>query len=241
MSDKYQLWQGDCLDFMRGMDAGSVDACILDLPYGTTACSWDEIIPFAPMWEQVKRINKGVFVTTASQPFTSKLIMSNLQDFKYEWIWEKQKATGHLDARRKPLKAHENILVFGKGVYNPQLEKGTKYKNNHKPGDTGEVYGDVNHYSFDNQGTRFPRSVIEFMHETQSEHPTQKPTDLYSYLIQTYTNAGDTVLDFTMGSGTTGVACMQLGRKFIGCELDAGYFAIAEKRIKAAASQEIMF
>ena len=124
----YTLHHGDCLDLLPILADKSVDAIITDLPYGTTACSWDEIIPFAPMWEQVKRVCKGVFVTTASQPFTSKLIMSNLEMFKYEWIWEKQKATGNLDARRKPMKAHENILVFGSGEYNPQLSKGAKYK-----------------------------------------------------------------------------------------------------------------
>jgi site-specific DNA-methyltransferase (adenine-specific) len=175
-----QLIQGDCLEEMdKLIEFGvKVDAIIGDLPYGTTACSWDEIIPFAPMWERVKKINNGVFVTTASQPFTSKIVMSNIENFKYSLVWEKLKATGHLDARRKPLKAHEDILVFYQGIYNPQLSKGAKYKNHHKPGDTGQVYGEVNNYSFDNEGTRFPRSVIYFTHETEPEHPTQKPVGI---------------------------------------------------------------
>jgi site-specific DNA-methyltransferase (adenine-specific) len=230
---------GDCLEILKDIPDKSIDAIITDLPYGTTACKWDAIIPFEPMWEQVKRICKGAFVTTASQPFTSKLVMSNLDWFKYEWVWEKGKATGHLDARRKPLKAHENICVFSENghSYIPQLSKGKPYKNNHKPGDCGDVYGDVNKYSFDNNGIRFPRSVIRFTHETSPEHPTQKPISLYEYLIKTYTNEGDTVLDMTMGSGTTGVACVQTGRNFIGIEIDPTYFAIAEKRIHEAQQQ----
>lgn len=231
----------DCLKYMKSMLDKSVDAIITDLPYGTTACSWDNIIPFEPMWKQVKRIDKGVFVTTASQPFTSKLVMSNLDNYKYSWVWEKVKATGHLDARRRPLKAHEDIIVFYSGYYSPQLTKGTRYKNHHKPGDTGEVYGEVNKYSYDNEGVRFPRSVFVFMHETEPEHPTQKPVALYEYLIRTYTNEGDTVLDFCMGSGTTGVACVQTGRNFIGCEIDEGYFKIAERRIAEAQLQMRLF
>jgi hypothetical protein len=236
-----ELHLGDCLEYMRTMPDKSVDAIITDLPYGTTACKWDVIIPFAPMWEQVKRIDKGVFVTTASQPFTSMLVMSNLDDFKYEWVWEKVKATGHLDARRRPLKAHENTLVFYDGLYNPQLTKGSRYKNHHKPGDTGDVYGEVNKYSYDNEGVRFPRSVFEFMHETDPIHPTQKPVALYEYLIRTYTNEGDTVMDFCMGSGTTGVACVNTGRNFIGIERDAEYFHIAERRIAEAQLQDRLF
>jgi DNA modification methylase len=241
MGSKYELHLGDCLDFMRGMDAGSVDAIIMDLPYGTTACSWDEIIPFAPMWEQVKRINKGVFVTTASQPFTSKLIMSNLQDFKYEWIWNKALGGNPLIAKFQPLKIHENGLVFGKGIYNPIMRKGIMKT---KGGGVSKLWNMK--MSTTTNNVYYPVSILDFSNGNRNkdeiyDHPTQKPVELFSYLIQTYTNAGDTVLDFTMGSGTTGVACMQLGRKFIGCEIDPAYFAIAEKRIKAAASQEIMF
>ena len=228
----------DCLEIMPTLPAQSVDAIITDLPYGTTACKWDSVIPFAPMWEAVKHVLKprGAFVTTASQPFTSALIMSNVKDFRYEWIWEKPKATGHLDARRKPLKAHENILLFGGEIYNPQMGIGAKYKNNHKPGDNGEVYGNVNYYSFDNQGTRFPRSILGIKHETNPDHPTQKPVALYEYLIKTYTNEGDTVLDMTMGSGTTGVSCVNTSRNFIGIEKDPTYYGIAQKRIEQVQS-----
>lgn len=219
---------------MPTLEAGSIDAIITDLPYGTTQCAWDVIIPFEPMWKQVKRILKprGVFVTTASQPFTSALVMSNVENFKYCWVWEKVKSTGYLDARKKPLKAHEDIVVFfGGEVYNPQMAKGDKYKNHHKPGDSGEVYGEVNQYSFDNDGTRFPRSVIEFTHETQPEHPTQKPVALFEYLVMTYTNEGDTVCDISTGSGTTGVACIRTNRKFIGIEKYKSEFSKAERRL----------
>jgi site-specific DNA-methyltransferase (adenine-specific) len=221
---------------MPTLEAGSIDAVITDLPYGTTSCAWDTVIPFVPMWEAVKHVLKtrGAFVTTASQPFTSALVMSNISDFRYEWIWEKPKATGHLDARRRPLKAHENIVVFGGETYNPTMTKGARYKNNHKPGDTGDVYGEVNKYSFDNPGVRFPRSIFLLNHEQEPDHPTQKPVALYEYLIKTYTNPGETVLDITMGSGTTGVACIQTGRNFIGIEKERKYFEIAENRIANA-------
>lgn len=233
---------GDCLEILPTLADKSVDAIITDLPYGTTACKWDVIIPLDKMWEQVRRLCKGAFVTTASQPFTSVLIMSNLDWFKYEWIWEKPKATGHLDARRKPLKAHENAVVFSANghTYNPQLTKGRRYKNYHKPGDSGEVYGEVNKYSFDNQGTRFPRSIVDFTHVQDPEHPTQKPVALYEYLIRTYTNEGDTVLDFCMGSGTTGVACVKTNRNFIGMEKESNYFDIASRRIHEAQQQMVM-
>jgi len=237
-----KLYHGDCLDILPTLPAQSIDAIITDLPYGTTACKWDTIIPFDDLWRVVRHVlkPKGAFVTTASQPFTSALIMSNPKWFRYEWIWEKAKATGHLDARRKPMKAHENILIFGGETYNPQLSKGAPYKNNHKPGDTGDVYGEVNKYSYKNPGVRFPRSVIDFMHETQPEHPTQKPVALYEYLIRTYTNEGETVLDMTMGSGTTGVACVNTGRDFIGIEREAEYIEIATRRIADAQKQPRM-
>ena len=243
----YTLYQGDCLEYMRGMDAGSVDAVITDLPYGTTACSWDLVIPFAPMWEQVKRILKprGVFVTTGSQPFTSMLIMSNLDWFKYEWIWHKSKATGHLDAKRKPLKAHENILIFCDGVttYNPQMQKVKK----HHRGQTAQskqtqVYGKFK-FNLYYSDEAYPQTVhFQNVIDTAiQDHPTQKPVALYDYLIRTYTNPGETVLDFCMGSGTTGVAAIQLGRNFIGCEISEEYFKIAEKRIHEATLQPQLF
>lgn len=250
-----ELILGDCLEVMRDMPDKSVDAILTDLPYGTTACSWDEIIPFEPMWEQVKRICKGVFVTTAIQPFTSKLIMSNLDWFKYEWIWEKNNGSNFASLDYMPMKQHENIVVFCKGrtTYNPQKIKkapsslkrdpvGTKrWTNNNieKPG----IMGDFHRIPFIRESKdeyRNPKTVLYFKTRDgrpQTVHPTQKPVKLYEYLVKTYTNEGDTVLDITMGSGTTGVACVWTGRNFIGIEIDETYFGIAERRIKEAQMQ----
>ncbi len=242
---EYKLHLGGCLAVLPTLPAQSVEAIITDLPYGTTACSWDEIIPFAPMWAEVKRILKprGVFVTTASQPFTSKLVMSNLEWFKYEWIWEKPKATGHLDCDDKPLKAHENIIVFCEGTptYNPQMIKGSKHTRGSRTAGPAHVYGNFDNRTITESAEYFPRTVFQFAIENKGFHPTQKPASLYSYLIQTYTNPGDTVLDFTMGSGTTGCACMMTGRNFIGVELREDYFKIAERRIHDAAQQPLLF
>ena len=238
-----QLIHGDCLDVLKTLDAGSIDAIITDLPYGTTACKWDEVIPFAPMWEQVKRLLKprGAFVTTASQPFTSKLVMSNLEWFRYVWIWEKTRPSGFVHCKIAPLKSTEDILVFGKGVtaYNPQMtsvdlvtEKQRTVKAHLAVCQSDRIR------AFTNNGLAYPRTILRFPNPNyDTEHPTQKPVALYEYLIRTYTDAGDTVLDFTMGSGTTGVACVKTGRNFIGIELDPGYFAIAEKRIAEAQLQ----
>lgn len=238
----YTLHLGDCLDVMRGMEPQSVDAIITDLPYGTTACKWDEVIPFAPMWEVVKRVLKprGAFVTTASQPFTSALVMSNPKWFRHRWVWEKSKAASFATCNVRPLTVDEDILVFGgDGVcYLPQMEP---YERPYTRSFVGNVIKNTRHETspfaseIPDEVTythRYPRSVIRFSNVFRGkEHPTQKPVDLMEYLIRTYTNPGDTVLDMTMGSGTTGVAAMQTGRRFIGIELDAGYYAIAEKRI----------
>ena len=247
---RYRLIHGDCLDILPTLEAGSVDAIITDLPYQTTACEWDTIIPFEPMWEAVRHVLKprGAFVTTASQPFTSKLIMSNLEWFKYELIWEKKTATGFLDCKFRPLKSHENILVFGASgvsngsnppmLYNPfSVTKTNKIKKNNVKYEG--LHSNPSSEFFTTTGENYPKSVLQFNNET-GLHPTQKPVALYEYLIRTYTNEGDTVLDFTMGSGTTGVAAMRTGRNFIGIELDAGYFAIAEERIKNAAGEIIL-
>lgn len=241
----YTLYQGDCLEYMRGMDAGSVDAVITDLPYGTTACEWDSIIPLAPMWELVKKILKpnGVFVTTASQPFTSLLIMSNLEWFKYEWIWDKRLAGNPLIAKYQPLKIHENIVVFSKNanVYNPQMRKG-KLKS--KGGGYSKLWNEEMTKSYND--IYYPTSIIEFSNGNRNKddilgHPTQKPLDLYRYLIRTYTNPGEVVLDLCMGSGTTGEAAQIEQRNFIGIERDPQYFAIAEKRISQAAQRPALF
>lgn len=234
----YTLYLGDCLEYMKGMPDKSVDAIITDLPYGTTACSWDEIIPFEPMWEQVKRIDRGVFVTTASQPFTSKLVMSNLDWFKYELIWEKNVASNFMTYKFMVAKKHENILVFGNGriTYNPIMEdkqpssiEREKYKFGNRK--KSEHYKNDIPIDTSKRGEKmYPTSVKKFNREV-GLHPTQKPVDLYNYLIRTYTNEGDTVIDICMGSGTTGVACMQLGRNFIGIELNPEYMELAKKRI----------
>jgi site-specific DNA-methyltransferase (adenine-specific) len=250
-----ELHLGDCLEVMRGMADKSVEAIITDLPYGTTACSWDEIIPFAPMWEQVERINNGVFVTTASQPFTSKLVMSNQKRFKYEWIWYKTMPSNFALANKHPMKYHENILMFcdGQSIYNKIMadrsDVGKARLKNNGSILSGTKQSNHTTSNFSNNGERRfydidkvnPKSVLEVSSVPNCNgtklHPTQKPVALYEYLIRTYTNEGDTVLDITMGSGTTGVACVQTGRNFIGIEIDPTYFAIAERRIAEAQMQ----
>jgi DNA modification methylase len=245
------LHLGDCLEYMKTMPDKSVDAVITDLPYGTTACAWDVIIPFAPMWEQVERICRGAFITTASQPFTSKLIMSNIKRFRYEWIWEKTKATGHAFSKHQPMRAHENILVFcdNAPAYNYLKEKGRPYKQPRKNYKydikISDAFKTGTSVKDNIDGGRFPRTIISFKNayysDGEQKHPTQKPVALYKYLVQTYSNVDNTILDICMGSGTTGVACVQLGRNFIGCEIDPKYFAIAEKRIHAASLQPQLF
>jgi DNA modification methylase len=233
------LYNADCLEAMRDIPDGSVDMVLTDPPYGTTACKWDSVIPFEPMWEQLKRITKknGAIVLTASQPFSSVLVCSNLPMFRYEWIWEKTRASNPYLAKQQPLRAHEAVLVFGANSppYCPQKTDGAQYKINKHSG--GRVAGDkkTNNAGYDGkvQSGRYPRTVQKISNPSAEVglHPTQKPVALMEYLIRTYTNEGETVLDFTMGSGTTGVACKNLGRSFIGIEMDADYFAAASKRI----------
>ena len=232
-----QVIHGDCLVEMKKIEDKSVDMICCDLPYGTTACKWDTIIPFEPLWEQYKRIIKdnGAIVLTASQPFTSALVMSNIKMFKYEWVWEKSKATGYLNSKIMPMVAHENVLVFGKGKikYNPQKISGKPYNKGraHRPTD---VYGSQISVLVKNEdGTRYPRTVQYFITaESQGRlHPTQKPVALFEYLIKTYTNEGDLVLDNCAGSGTTGVACIKLKRNFILIEQLQEYVDIANKRL----------
>ena len=256
MEGNFQLIHGDCLKILPTLAAGSVDAIITDIPYGTTACSWDVVIPFAPMWECAEHVLKprGVFVTTASQPFTSMLVMSKLEWFKYEWIWDKIRCTGGVNAKKQPLRSHENVLVFcdGQNKYNPQntewsdeqIKRKRKKDAVLKP-NKRFIYGECIAPGRDKQvkNGRHPDTVIRINAlgsidpERQAGHPTQKPVALYEYLIRTYTDPGDTVLDITMGSGTTGVACAQTGRSFIGIEIDENYFKIAEKRINKARQQ----
>ena len=231
--EEIKLFQGDCLEVMKAIPDKSIDAIICDLPYGTTQNKWDSVINLDDLWAQYKRICKGAIVLTAQTSFDKVLGVSNLKMLKYEWIWEKTKATGHLNAKKMPMKAHENVIVFYENlkIYNPQKTQGKPYKPN---GGKSKLdnYGDFKSIrNGSNDGTRYPRSVIHFLHELNPVHPTQKPIALMEYLVKTYTNQGDTVLDNCMGSGTTGVACKNLGRKFIGIEQDPNYFEIASKRI----------
>ena len=226
-----KLLHGDCLERMKEIPDGSVDAIICDLPYGTTACKWDTVIPFEPLWEQYKRLIKknGAIVLFGSQPFTSALVMSNPKWFKYSWVWEKNTATGHLNAKRMPMKSHEDIVVFGDAPnYYPQdMQPLGKVVRRGGNGDNFGKSGTENFQEF----TNYPRSVLNYNSNTDKLHPTQKPVALCEYLIRTYTKEGETVLDNTMGSGTCGIACLNTGRGFIGIEKDPKYFEIAQSRI----------
>ena len=241
------LHLGDCLDVMQGIPDGSVDMVMTDPPFGTTACKWDSVIPFEPMWAQLKRIVKpnGAIVLMASQPFTSALVMSNVKMFKYEWIWEKTRGSNPYLVRCQPLRCHESVLVFSEGAarYYPQKVDGEEYKINKNSG--GRVAKDTKTNNKEFVGAinsgRFPRSV-QTLKNASSEmglHPTQKPVALMEYLIRTYTNPGEIVLDFTMGSGTTGVAAANTARRFIGIEMDACYFNAASARIQKAQADAI--
>ena len=232
---------GDCLEVMKTIEDNSIDAIICDLPYGTTACKWDSVIPFEPLWKQYKRVIKdnGAIVLFGSQPFTSALIMSNPKGFKYEWIWQKTKGSNFQTLKHQPWKMHENILVFNaKGVYNPQKytvsqDKIDKRKNvNDQLTNKDGVYGKLNRTRKKDDGTRYPNSIQTVKNpNNNSLHPTQKPLELLEYLVKTYTNEGETVLDNTMGSGTTMLACKNLNRNGIGIEKEEKYFNIASERI----------
>ena len=228
--------QGCCLDRMQAIPDGSVDMVLADPPYGTTACKWDSVIPLDKMWEQLKRVIKpnGAIVLTASQPFASKLVCSCMDLFKYQWVWVKTKITGVLNAKRMPVRKHESVLVFYRmqPTYNAQgLVEVNKVT---RQGGCSDNYNARSTETYKQRFTNWPRDVLEVASVGKTKHPTQKPVDLMAYLIKTYTHPGDTVLDFTMGSGTTGVAAKQLGRNFIGIELDEGYFKLASQRIAEA-------
>jgi site-specific DNA-methyltransferase (adenine-specific) len=263
------LYWGDCLVKMNDITDGSVDLILCDLPYGTTdrkgienkgdnrVLSWDTVIPFDQLWEQYRRVLKptGTVVLTADQPFTSQLVISNLEWFKYEWIWKKKKTTGFLHANARPMKETEDILIFSplgasgcskkankNMTYNPQglIEKNVKKKNSaerlgkflHQPEHMGSGNKLLHETEYEQKYTNYPSEIIEFGLDKDSVHPTQKPVALMEYLIKTYSNEGETVLDNCMGSGTTGVACMITNRKFIGIEMDENYYRISEQRIK---------
>ena len=234
---------GDCLKVMKAIEDKSIDAIITDPPYGTTSCKWDSVIDFDLMWEQLNRIIKpnGAIVLFGSEPFSSALRMSNIKNYKYDWIWVKPKGTGHLNAKRMPMNNFENISSFYKKqcLYNPQFTKGEPYKrlNASKNKLNKGCYGKTNEsHDTISSGGRYPKRVLNFQSDSQrfgSFHPTQKPVALMEYLIKTYTNENETVLDFTMGSGTTGVAAKNLNRNFIGIEQDENYFKIAQERINS--------
>ena len=229
--------KGDCLELMKDIPDKSVDMVLCDLPYGTTRNKWDSVIPLNKLWEQYERIVKdnGAIVLFSQMPFSAELVHSNLKLFKYEWIWQKDNGTGFLNAKKMPLKIHENILVFYKKLplYNPQMRTGFKpYKC--KQGRHSTNYGayEQGHITESN-GERYPIDIIEFKKDS-GLHPTQKPVELLEYLIKTYTNENETVLDNCMGSGSTGVACINTNRDFIGYELNEEYFNIAQNRLREA-------
>lgn len=251
--ENIQLFCGDCLEVMKGIPDGSVDLVLTDPPYGTTQCNWDSVIPFEPMWEQLKRVCKenAAIVLFSAQPFTTDLISSNRKMFRYEIIWEKTQAQGFLNANKMPLRAHENLVVFYRKLptYNP-VKKMVERK------DIGRIrqvnamrsqqYREMDRTVWVETGERYPTDVIRFSNwngalfgKTQKhiKHPTAKPVNLLEYIINTYTNDGETVLDFTMGSGSTGVACINTNRRFIGIEKDRKYFEIAKNRIESEVSQ----
>jgi site-specific DNA-methyltransferase (adenine-specific) len=237
MADDVRLMLGDCLERMGEVPDGSIDLVLADLPYGTTACQWDQVIPLGPLWAHYRRLLKptGAVVLTASQPFTTDLIGSNREWFRCEWIWEKSNGGGSLNANRQPLKRHESVLVFAPAqpTYHPQKAPGKPYRC--RSAAAGETTQDqaVAGWITRNDGDRYPTSVIRFPSETGS-HPTQKPVALGAYLIRTYTDPGAVILDNAMGSGSFGVAAIEEGRSFIGIESAPGYFAVAGKRIAGA-------
>lgn len=237
-----RILHGDCLELMQSLPDASVDMVLCDLPYGTTACAWDAGLPFDALWAQYRRLCRpgAAVVLTASQPFTSALVMSNPGWFRHAWVWDKKSAANVMNAKHGPLKVHEDVLVFaGKGgAYRPQMVKGKgRWKGGNKREDgiyaggvpDGKYWSDQYH----------PKSIIEASNAVQTGklHPTQKPVALLEYLIRTYTDEGHTVLDNTMGSGSTGVAAINTGRYFVGIERDATYFEVARQRIELAQQQ----
>lgn len=239
------LMLGDCLDRMSEIPDGSVDLVLTDPPYGTTACKWDAVIPFAPMWAHVWRVLKadGAAVFMASQPFSSALVMSAAKQFRHEWVWHKNKATGHLNAKIMPMKAHESVLVFSrsKPFYSPQMTDGHKPMNGYTQTSNGDCYGSTKRPSGGGSTRRYPRSVQEFPVVNNDDpgktHATQKPVPLMEYLVRTYSRDTGVVLDFAMGSGTTGEACINSGRSFIGIERNEEFFRFAQHRLAGCAEQ----
>ncbi len=232
-------YQGDCLEVMKDIPDKSIDMILCDLPYGTTACKWDTIIPFEPLWEQYKRIIKdnGAIVLTANQPFTSALVMSNIKDFRYNLIWNKRKSSSALHAKIQPLRIHEDIVIFSKNktVYNPQMVQGKPRVDKESKISNGEAFGSniVTRKYENKEGLYYPKSILDISNadQTNKVHPTQKPVALFEYLIKTYTHEGDLVLDNCAGSGTTGVACKNTNRNCILIEQDEKYCDIIKERV----------
>ena len=233
-----KILQGDCLELMKDIPDKSIDMILCDLPYGTTACKWDTIIPFETLWEQYKRIikNNGAIVLTASQPFTSALVMSNVKNYKHNWVWNKIRGSGHLLAKKRPMMASEDILVFSNGTatYNPQMRERDKPRKSTNKGNTECYAGDGKEFNGETLDKRYPINIIEFSKSSGKDmllHPTQKPVALFEYLIKTYTNEGDLVLDNCAGSGTTGLAARNTNRNYILMEKEPEYIEIIKKRL----------
>ena len=253
MNYNNKIIHGDCLEVMKDIPDKSVDMILCDLPYGTTACKWDTVIPFEPLWEQYKRIIKdnGAIVLFGSEPFSSALRMSNIKNYKYDWVWVKNRPIGHTQAKNKPMNKYENIMIYSDGVtvhkgqsnkrmgYYPQglirVDRVVKNSNSdlEKGSDSGFSKRQSHKKEYHQEFTNYPHNVLEFNLE-RGLHPTQKPVALFEYLIKTYTNEGEVVLDNCIGSGTTAVACINTNRKFIGIEKDEEYFKIAQERTDKA-------
>jgi len=234
-----KILKGDCLDLMKKIPDEGIDMILCDLPYGTTRNKWDAIIPFESLWKAYERIIKpnGAIVLTAAQPFSSALVMSNPKLFKYEWIWEKTIASGQLNVNKQPLRIHEAVLVFYKRppTYNQQMEPGNPYSIKRKVTFEGPGYNKQVASSKENTGYRHPKSILTIPNpRIEGGHPTQKPVELFKYLIKTYTDVGEVVLDNCIGGGTTAVAAIQTDRQFIGMELNAEYVKMSQKAIAEA-------
>lgn len=236
-----ELYNGDCLELMKNIPDGKIDLLLADLPYGLVRCHWDVVIPFEPMWAEFKRIIKpnGAIVLNCQQPFTSMLIMSNLEMFRYCWTWNKSMVTGHLNAHKQPLRTTEDIAVFysQQCKYNPQFEAGKAYKST--DGNATSNYGKQVAKTVQHEGIRFPKNLINIPNVTTKIHPTEKSIELGMYLISTYTDEGDIILDPTTGSCSYGIAAKRLNRNFIGMELDEKIFSCAKKRIEEEETIEI--
>ncbi len=245
MNENVKLYQGNCLEVMKEIPDKSIDMILCDLPYGTTQNKWDSVIPLDELWKQYNRIIKpnGAIVLTSHGIFTAQLMLSQPKQFKYKWIWEKSKATNFLNSKKQPLRKYEEVCVFYRKqpTYNPQMREGEPYNKGFRKNQLTGSYGDFSPVLVKSDGGRYPVDIVYFKTaESEGEvyHPTQKPVDLLEYLIKTYTNDNMIVLDNCMGSGSTGVACINTNRKFIGIELDEGYFKIAEDRIHKALTEK---